>query len=121
MAIIGTFTRTADGFSGSLKTLTLNSKLQFVPETNKSSDSAPDYRNAPSPEPRKQQGRRPCDPARDRRSLDPRLRGTHPRLPRCCYRPADERGGSHPFRLARRPSDADAPGTGKAGVLKGDA
>ena len=30
-------------------------------------------------------------------------------------------GGSHPFRLARRPSDADAPGTGKAGVLKGDA
>jgi uncharacterized protein (DUF736 family) len=44
MAIIGTFTRTADGFSGSLKTLTLNSKLQFVPETNKSSDSAPDYR-----------------------------------------------------------------------------
>ena len=77
MAIIGTFTRTADGFSGSLKTLTLNSKLQFVPETNKSSDSAPDYRNAPSPEPRKQQGRRPCDPARDRRSLDPRLRGAH--------------------------------------------
>jgi hypothetical protein len=56
MAIIGTFTRTADGFSGSLKTLTLNSKLQFVPETNKSSDGAPDYRNAPSPEPRKQQG-----------------------------------------------------------------
>ena len=44
MAIIGTFTRTADGFSGSLKTLTLSSKLQFLPETNKSSDSAPDYR-----------------------------------------------------------------------------
>jgi len=44
MAIIGTFTRTADGFSGSLKTLTLNSKLQFLPETNKTSDSAPDYR-----------------------------------------------------------------------------
>jgi uncharacterized protein (DUF736 family) len=45
MAIIGTFTRTADGkLSGSLKTLTLNSKLQFAPETNKNSDSAPDYR-----------------------------------------------------------------------------
>ena len=44
MAIIGTFTRTADGFSGSLKTLTLNSKLQFLPETNKTSDSVPDYR-----------------------------------------------------------------------------
>jgi uncharacterized protein (DUF736 family) len=45
MAIIGTFTRTEDGkFTGSLKTLTLSSKLQFVPETNKSSDSAPDFR-----------------------------------------------------------------------------
>ncbi len=45
MAIIGTFIRTEDGkFTGSLKTLTLSSKLQFVPETNKSKDSAPDYR-----------------------------------------------------------------------------
>jgi uncharacterized protein (DUF736 family) len=45
MAIIGTFTRTADGkFSGSLKTLTLSTKLQFAAETNKSKDSAPDYR-----------------------------------------------------------------------------
>ena len=45
MAIIGTFTRTADGkLSGNLKTLTLSTKLQFVPETNKSKDSAPDYR-----------------------------------------------------------------------------
>jgi uncharacterized protein (DUF736 family) len=45
MAIIGTFTRTEDGkISGSLKTLTLSSKLQFVPETNKTKDSAPDYR-----------------------------------------------------------------------------
>jgi len=45
MAIIGTFTRTADGkISGNLKTLTLSSKLQFVPETNKSKDSAPDFR-----------------------------------------------------------------------------
>jgi uncharacterized protein (DUF736 family) len=45
MAIIGTFTRTEDGkFTGSLKTLTLSSKLQFVLETNKNKDSAPDYR-----------------------------------------------------------------------------
>jgi uncharacterized protein (DUF736 family) len=45
MAIIGTFIRTADGkLSGSLKTLTLSSTLQFVPETNKSKDSAPDFR-----------------------------------------------------------------------------
>ena len=45
MAIIGTFTRGADGkFSGSLKTLTLSAKLQLAPETNKSKDSAPDFR-----------------------------------------------------------------------------
>ena len=45
MAIIGTFTRTEDGkFTGSLRTLTLSCKLQFVPETNKSKESAPDYR-----------------------------------------------------------------------------
>ena len=45
MAIIGIFTLAADGkLSGNLRTLTLNTKLQFVPETNKSKDSAPDYR-----------------------------------------------------------------------------
>ena len=45
MAIIGIFTRTEDGkFTGGLRTLTLSSKLQLVPETNKSKDSAPDYR-----------------------------------------------------------------------------
>jgi uncharacterized protein (DUF736 family) len=45
MAIIGTFTRSADGkYAGSLKTLTLSTKLQFVPETTKSKDSAPDFR-----------------------------------------------------------------------------
>ena len=42
MAIIGAFTRTANGnFSGNLKTLTLTAKLQFATETNKSKDSAP--------------------------------------------------------------------------------
>ena len=46
MAIIGTFTRGADGkINGNLKTLTLSTKLQFVPETNnKSNDNAPDFR-----------------------------------------------------------------------------
>ncbi len=45
MAIIGIFTRAADGkLSGQLLTLTLNIELQFVPETNKSKDSAPDFR-----------------------------------------------------------------------------
>jgi uncharacterized protein (DUF736 family) len=45
MAIIGIFTRTADGkLSGTLKTLTLSTKLQFAPETNKSKDNAPDFR-----------------------------------------------------------------------------
>jgi uncharacterized protein (DUF736 family) len=45
MAIIGTFTLSADGkINGNLKTLTLSTKLQFVPETNKSNDSTPDFR-----------------------------------------------------------------------------
>jgi uncharacterized protein (DUF736 family) len=45
MAIIGTFTRGADGkFSGNLRTLTLTAKLQFAAEANKSKDNAPDYR-----------------------------------------------------------------------------
>jgi uncharacterized protein (DUF736 family) len=45
MAMIGIFTRTADGtLSGNLRTLTLNTTLQFVPETHKSKDSAPDFR-----------------------------------------------------------------------------
>ncbi len=45
MAIIGTFTRSADGkFSGTLKTLTLSAKLQFAAETSKTRDNAPDFR-----------------------------------------------------------------------------
>ncbi len=45
MAIIGIFNRTADGkLTGNLTSLTLNTKLQFVPVTNKSKDSAPDFR-----------------------------------------------------------------------------
>ncbi len=45
MAIIGIFTLAADGkLSGTLTTLSLNTKLQFVPETDKTKDSAPDFR-----------------------------------------------------------------------------
>ncbi len=45
MAIIGIFTLTDDGkLTGTLRTLTLNTKLLFAPETNKSKDSAPDFR-----------------------------------------------------------------------------
>jgi uncharacterized protein (DUF736 family) len=45
MAIIGIFTLGVDGtLTGDLRTLTLNTRLQFVPETNKSKDSAPDFR-----------------------------------------------------------------------------
>jgi uncharacterized protein (DUF736 family) len=45
MAIIGIFTRTPGRQAfGQSETLTLNTRLQFVPETNKSKDSAPDFR-----------------------------------------------------------------------------
>ncbi|KFL45008.1 hypothetical protein IL54_0375 [Sphingobium sp. ba1] len=43
MAIIGTFTKAADGFAGTIKTLTLNVKTTIRPST-KDSDKAPDFR-----------------------------------------------------------------------------
>lgn len=43
MATIGTFTRSGDGFSGSVTTLTLDTKVQLKP-VDKSSDKAPDFR-----------------------------------------------------------------------------
>lgn len=45
MAIIGTFTKNENGsgFSGSVKTLTLNVKARFVP-TEGESERGPDYR-----------------------------------------------------------------------------
>ena len=43
MATIGSFTKTGDGFTGSVKTLTLNVKAQFRP-SEKDSDKAPDFR-----------------------------------------------------------------------------
>jgi uncharacterized protein (DUF736 family) len=43
MSTIGTFTKQADGFTGTLRTLSLNSKCKIVPIT-KTSDKGPDYR-----------------------------------------------------------------------------
>ena len=43
MSTIGTFTRTSDGFTGAVKTLTLNVKAKLVP-AGKDHDKGPDYR-----------------------------------------------------------------------------
>ena len=43
MATIGTFTAADNGYTGSVKTLTLNVKAKFV-ATEKDNDKAPDYR-----------------------------------------------------------------------------
>ena len=43
MANIGTFTADKDGFTGTLRTLTLNVKVKLVPNP-KESENAPDYR-----------------------------------------------------------------------------
>ncbi|WP_249152317.1 DUF736 domain-containing protein [Bradyrhizobium liaoningense] len=43
MATIGTFTASDNGYTGSIKTLTLNIKAKFV-ASEKDNDKAPDYR-----------------------------------------------------------------------------
>lgn len=43
MATIGTFTKSETGFTGAVKTLTLNVKAKFIP-AEKESDKAPDFR-----------------------------------------------------------------------------
>lgn len=43
MNTIGTFTKTADGYSGVIRTLTANAKAEIVP-AEKKSENAPDYR-----------------------------------------------------------------------------
>ncbi|MEI7063647.1 MULTISPECIES: DUF736 domain-containing protein [Dickeya] len=43
MANIGTFTAQNNGFTGTVRTLTLNVKVRFIP-CDKSSDHAPDFR-----------------------------------------------------------------------------
>ncbi|MBI1208510.1 MAG: DUF736 family protein [Azospirillum sp.] len=44
MATIGSFTRTSNGFTGTIRTLTLNVKVNIVRDEHKASDTAPDYR-----------------------------------------------------------------------------
>ena len=44
MANIGTFTTDKDGFTGTLRTLTLNVKVKLVPNDKGSSENAPDFR-----------------------------------------------------------------------------
>ena len=44
MTQIGHFTRTADGYSGRLKTLTLDVELTLVPVDHSDAENAPDYR-----------------------------------------------------------------------------
>lgn len=44
MAQIGTFTKTADGFNGTLNTLTIANKKIKIVSAEKSSDNSPDYR-----------------------------------------------------------------------------
>lgn len=44
MATIGTFTKTKDGYVGTIRTLTANVKTRFVPNENRERDNAPHYR-----------------------------------------------------------------------------
>lgn len=44
MATIGTFTADKDGFTGQLRTLTLNVKAKLVPNDKGDNEHAPDYR-----------------------------------------------------------------------------
>src|SRR3546814_10304521 len=44
MANIGSFTKTANGFTGTIRTLALSVKANIVPDEYKASDAAPDYR-----------------------------------------------------------------------------
>ena len=44
MANIGTFTTDKDGFTGTLRTLTLNVKVKLVPNDTGDNESAPDFR-----------------------------------------------------------------------------
>ncbi|MBL4600951.1 MAG: DUF736 domain-containing protein [Rhizobiaceae bacterium] len=44
MATIGSFTANKDGYTGTIRTMTINVKAKIVINENKKSDSAPDYR-----------------------------------------------------------------------------
>lgn len=44
MAIIGQFTKTDDGYVGTIRTLTINVKAKFLKNAEKANEKAPDYR-----------------------------------------------------------------------------
>ncbi|HLG89125.1 MAG TPA: DUF736 domain-containing protein [Alphaproteobacteria bacterium] len=44
MATIGTFTKSDNGYTGSVRTLTVNAKARITPVERKEKDKAPDYR-----------------------------------------------------------------------------
>ncbi len=44
MAHIGTFTRTDNGYSGTIKTLSLSAKVRLVPNRGTEGENAPEYR-----------------------------------------------------------------------------
>lgn len=44
MATIGSFIKHENGFTGAVKTLSLNVKAKFIPAENKENDKAPDFR-----------------------------------------------------------------------------
>lgn len=44
MAIIGTFSKTDDGYVGTIRTMTINVKAKFLRNADKTNDKAPDYR-----------------------------------------------------------------------------
>ena len=44
MPAIGYVTRIADGFKGQLKTLSIRTEIEIIPNTRKSGDTQPDYR-----------------------------------------------------------------------------
>jgi uncharacterized protein (DUF736 family) len=43
MAVIGTFSAVKDGYSGTIRTLTLTTKVQILANDRKQSDGAPDF------------------------------------------------------------------------------
>ena len=44
MPVIGTFTAVKDGYAGTIRTLTLNARVNVVANDDKESDKAPDFR-----------------------------------------------------------------------------
>jgi len=44
MATIGSFTPTSEGYVGTIRTLTINTKAKFLSNPHKTTDNAPDYR-----------------------------------------------------------------------------